>query len=220
MPVRGERSSFKLSIDSLNKTCTDHKKAEILVKVDADSDISYYSNILRTSKIPSKILIYDRLGGYGDIYLFLNDLCKIASGEHFWQFNDDNVVYSGDWLGAINKCKNIWADNIYVCYFSYAKNSVNLNARRFQTKCCSIMSRKFYECMGHCMCHYAYCCDRLINLVCGRIKRRTVMSDVILLNTGTNRIGGKVIGTKENMRIPTVSIEQIISNFNLHMEKS
>lgn len=168
-PTRTENwDAINDTMKGISDTCSDKQKIEILIKIDSDINHYKYIKILESYKFQYKILSYPRYGAYNDVHLFDFDLAKISRGKCLWLIGDD-VSIQGDWLGAIQKSRNKFNDNIYTMYFQELRG----RGRRLGAKCIGnafpILSREFYKCLGY-ICTNR-CADRFIRLVSGLLDR-------------------------------------------------
>ena len=148
-PVRNNVVWFSKSIDSFVTTTTNKEDIEVLLKIDSDEDYSPYIKILRESGFSHKILIYDRMSGFGDIQIFQSDLCKISVGDFIFICGDDLIMYTNDWISKLKLAYNLFDDRIMVCSFSKIKiNKYGTKKYRLTNKV-PVVSRKWFECCGY-----------------------------------------------------------------------
>lgn len=134
------KSSFALSIANLTETCSDKSKVEILVKIDIQSDIEYYEDILKKYHFKHEV-IYSPVTGYLNIGDFHNDLALRSKGEIIWMLTDDFFVKHGDWVAALHETRNVYPDNIYAVY-------VPFHAPKWFSLA-PALSREWVQCLGY-----------------------------------------------------------------------
>ena len=164
MHSRGRPNLFMKSIASLVKTCSNIDEVEIIMKLDSDdATIPEYLDILNKCPFSYKILVYDRMEAYWSLYIFQNDLSRIANGDVLWLFNEDNQIVSGDWLHAFRESRNVFPDNIYVCH-------VPGNTSKKSGKCVSpAYTREWFQVMDMVSPHVFS--DRFLSVVAGQLGR-------------------------------------------------
>lgn len=115
LPAHNELG-FQKMIDSLAVLCTDFSAAEILVKIDSENSVDSYVKYLMGCPFRFKTLVFPRYHAYWDQHLYVNNLCRIASGKVFWSLGDDMVLKSGDWVKSLMSAEGRHSDNIYAMH--------------------------------------------------------------------------------------------------------
>ncbi len=163
MHSRGRPDIFRTSITSLINTCSNPSEVEVVMKLDSDdSTIPEYMSVLNEGPFSYKILVYDRMEAYWSLYIFQNDLSRIANGDIHWLFNEDNQILGGDWLSAFRESRNVFPDNVYVCNVPGNNSKVG--------KCVSpAYTREWFQVTGIVSPHVYS--DRFLSSVAGAIGR-------------------------------------------------
>lgn len=106
---------FKKTVKQLADTCSDPEVVELLVKVDTeDNALQAYQEILLASPFDHKLLCFPRLNGYWSMYIFVNELGKMARGDIRWHFADEVTIKSPNWVDILLNTRDIYSDNIYM----------------------------------------------------------------------------------------------------------
>ncbi len=134
----GDFEPFQESIRNLSSTCSDHKKVEILVKIDIPSDVSKYEKFLRIFPFAKTRVFCDERSGYNNLGLFVNELAAATDASLLFPFGDDTRVQHGDWVSEMLSTRGMFKDNIYAI-------------RTFDYKyiACPVMSREWFNVMGY-----------------------------------------------------------------------
>jgi hypothetical protein len=118
LPSRQRFDALVSTINSFLSLSNDPSQVEFLVKLDSD-DIE---TIAKVHQLPgkTKTLISERLRGYHDLHLFVNDLCKLAVGDWVLLFNDDARMTTRNWDVALQEvdpfvCNPEFAGSDSVC---------------------------------------------------------------------------------------------------------
>ena len=143
------RERTKELIDTINSFITlseNPSNVEFLVKLDTD-DKSMINNI---NLFPgeTKVLVADRKQGYHDLHLFVNDLCKLATGDWILLMNDDAQMTTKNWdieLKNINPYdyNSSFKGNDKVCLINPG------SPEREKTEVFPIIRREGYEKLKH-----------------------------------------------------------------------
>jgi hypothetical protein len=101
LPTRSRPKSFLKSIISLIDNADNfHNNVEILVAMDTDDFHKYTDvmNILINDYNCKNIKLYvcERLG-YRKLNIYINNLCKLATGDWLFLWNDDSYIVSKHW---------------------------------------------------------------------------------------------------------------------------
>lgn len=101
LPTRSRPKSFLKSIISLIDNADNfHNNVEILVAMDTDDFHKYTDvmNILINDYNCKNIKLYvcERLG-YGKLNIYINNLCKLSTGNWLFLWNDDSYIVSKHW---------------------------------------------------------------------------------------------------------------------------
>jgi len=108
------RERADLCINSLKITfnkLTDKNCAEILLAVDDDDEKNYTKIIdfLNNENISFQYKIFKRQG-YENLHIYINELCKMATGTHLWLWNDDCFIETNKWDIKLKKHLDINKD--------------------------------------------------------------------------------------------------------------
>lgn len=94
------RKRLPYAIKTLTATfnsCSDPSKLEILLGIDEDDTESLQLiPFLKGYNVSYKILVTKRYG-YHNLHLYVNDLCKLASKDYVWLWNDDIEIKEANW---------------------------------------------------------------------------------------------------------------------------
>lgn len=166
------KESFAKCIERLSQTCSNNKKTEILVKIDVESDIQFYQDVLASSFKHQKV-IYTPITGYMNIGDFHNDLCAQSSGNIIWVMTDDFFVAHGDWFSLITNTRDIYSDNIYSIYIDFG------NGKTFSLA--PAVSREWFQCLGYIT--YGWQADYWIAMIARGLNRYIqIPKDQLLMN--------------------------------------
>jgi hypothetical protein len=127
-------SSMNLLIDNAVKP----EELEFLIKFDTD-DIKSIAEFLSNDIckiIDYKVLITDRKGGYADLYIDINDLCRMATGEFLMLYNDDAFMTTPRWDDHVRK-----HSGKFCVLWPHSGNRIH--------NCFPIVHRKYFEILGH-----------------------------------------------------------------------
>lgn len=104
IPSRGRLGLLIKAINSLTNKCLDLSRIEILVRLDND-DVKSISNLgkLPFDKVDITLIIGNRLGGYSDLHIYVNEMCAISKGEFLFLFNDDSTIKTKNWDAVVSK---------------------------------------------------------------------------------------------------------------------
>lgn len=144
LPSTNGSHRLEKSIASFVSTCSNLAGIEIIIKIDPQDDAKDYMDVLKATGVKWKIIQYDKLGGYNDVHLFHYDMAKISTGQLIWTLGDDLSVV-GDWYYYASLSRNIFKDNIYVCYFQEQRK---INRAKFGASF-PLISREMYKKMGY-----------------------------------------------------------------------
>lgn len=198
MHSRGRPNLFMKSIASLVKTCSNIDEVEIVMKLDSDDATApEYLDILNKCPFSYKILVYDRMEAYWSLYIFQNDLSRIANGDVLWLFNEDNQIVSGDWLHAFRESRNVFPDNIYVCH-------VPGHASKKAGKCVSpAYTREWFQVTGMVSPHVFS--DRFLSVIAGQLGRflyTPLIGSIQFMHEEENKIPRpKLSSTKQSLML-------------------
>ncbi len=139
LPSRGRFTALKNCIDDLIDKSHSTDNFEILIRIDNDdTETIQRLHDLPYNKVSIFIIIGDRLGGYADLHVYINELCAISKGRFLFLYNDDSKISTQNWDTIISKEDEI------VCLDPLididGKNKYGLFP---------IMHRKIYETLGY-----------------------------------------------------------------------
>lgn len=124
IPSRGRPELLRESIDSLGVG-----DFEILVYVDRDDP--YLTEYMQ---VPTTYTLVGKRHGYEGLQHYINDLCKIATGDWLFLWNDDAIMNTPIWWKKVHQ-----PDRPEVINFD--SNLIN--------NLFPLVSRQMYEAMGH-----------------------------------------------------------------------
>jgi len=124
IPSRGRPELLRESIDSLGVG-----DFEILVYVDRDDP--YLTEYMQ---VPTTYTLVGKRHGYEGLQHYINDLCKIATGDWLFLWNDDAIMNTIGWWQKVHQ-----PDRPEVINFD--SNLIN--------NLFPLVSRQMYEAMGH-----------------------------------------------------------------------
>lgn len=115
---------FKACIKQLAKTCSNPENVEVLIKIDTErTELQQFQDTLAGSPFSHQILCSPKLNEYWSLYLFLNQLSKLARGDVFWYIADEMNLKSHNWYETLISTRNVYQDNIYL--FSPRGNKIH-----------------------------------------------------------------------------------------------
>ena len=138
IPTRERTELLIRSITLLINNAVAPQEFEYLIKFDSD-DIESMTEFLSNDicdRIDCKVLITDRKGGYADLYIDINDLCRIATGEFLMLYNDDAFMTTQNWDEHVRK----YSGRLCVLW-PHSGNRIH--------NCFPIVHRKYFEILGH-----------------------------------------------------------------------
>lgn len=140
IPTRKRVNCLNLSLESLQRTCTDIDSFEVIIITDND-DVE--TNEFLKSKIhnftfKTKVRSLDRLG-YNYLNEYYNLAAEISEGEWIWVWNDDTKMISEGWDTIIKKY-----DNEFLILNPFNTRKVDEEYIKTHTLF-PIISKKFYQ---------------------------------------------------------------------------
>ncbi len=97
IPTRGRPLDLCESIDSIYSLAMDKNHLEFILKID-DDDTETIRVAERLEKIlPLKKIVSPRGNGFHDMHHWVNDMCRLATGDWLFLFNDDARMLTQDW---------------------------------------------------------------------------------------------------------------------------
>ena len=98
IPSRGRYLRLCQAVQSIKDTAADFADVEVLVRADDDDaeTIAVCDELLDADLIDHAI-VGSRLGGYGSLYTFYDELAQHARGRWIWIMNDDAKVTGHGW---------------------------------------------------------------------------------------------------------------------------
>jgi len=112
---------------------------EILVRIDRDDPETYKRICEFPKEWNMKFVIGDRYRGYKDLYLMYDELCKIATGEFFWLYNDDVDIQNAGWDNFLQQYKNK-----VIIIHPFQERATHADGSELP-----IFHRKVYDIIGH-----------------------------------------------------------------------
>jgi hypothetical protein len=108
LPSRGRFDALKNCInDLIDKSC-DSSNFEVLIRIDNDdTETMQRIDELPYDKVDISVITGDRLGGYADLHVYVNELCAISRGRFLFLYNDDSKITTQNWDMVISKENNI-----------------------------------------------------------------------------------------------------------------
>jgi len=97
IPTRQRTKQLISSVMSLMNRAQIPEEIEILLKFDNDDHQSVQEFLSSYFVQNCKVVVSPQGKGYADLHHGVNDLCKIASGEFLFLFNDDADMRTGEW---------------------------------------------------------------------------------------------------------------------------
>ena len=112
------KDSFDSIVNTIDKD--KHKYIEFLARFDDDDNESLNNFVKYTTKkfpeVSVKCIIGKRYG-YINQHKYINELCRIASGDLLWLWNDDVIIDTDDWYDTLYEQTNAGKDfKLWVCY--------------------------------------------------------------------------------------------------------
>jgi len=97
LPTRKRLPYAIRTLTSTFNSCSDPSNLEILLGIDEDDTESLQLiPFLKGYDVSYKILVTKRYG-YHNLHLYVNDLCKLASKDYVWLWNDDIYIKQDNW---------------------------------------------------------------------------------------------------------------------------
>jgi len=147
-PSRGRIDLIKKTIDSVYNNAKDPSRIEFLIRLDSDDTVAL-SRIseITNYKLDTFVIVGERFRGYGDLHIFVNEMCALSRGEFIFLFNDDSEIVSKDWEESLIKYRNQTV--ILNPFTTSSRTSPFLPNWQQHLNTFPIISRNIYETMGH-----------------------------------------------------------------------
>lgn len=135
LPSRGRPNDLEEAVDSLYSNARNRDDVEVLVRLDSD-DPTLREYLASPLKDVTSYFVNERGRGYPDMHLYVNQLSAFARGEWLFLFNDDARMRSPEWDRLILGAE--WPE---ICVLRPNQTDAG--------NLFPIVSRKFYETLGH-----------------------------------------------------------------------
>lgn len=135
------KPAFVKTIECLKNTCSNIDVVEILTKIDMESDIPFYEDILQKSGFDYKILC-SPVSGYTNIGVFHNEMAAVSQGDLVFIFGDDLFVQYGDWIKELENTRTLFRDNIYAVTLSCGESP------KWFSLCVGV-TKEWLQCLGY-----------------------------------------------------------------------
>jgi len=148
-PTRGRLEKLKRTLESIDDTCSDLSKVQVVIAVDKDERDLY---AIETNP-PLEVLVCERQDRFSS---YFNKLLPLVKGDAVWVWSDENVMSTKNWDRVIEKAvrkskfKDVWFAapcTFYVKKDGRIAGSLNPVTRKMFT-CFPVISRKACEALG------------------------------------------------------------------------
>lgn len=140
VPTRGRVPYLKRSLESLAENIDQKTRAEIIVRCD-DDDVETKRFLESNSNLWSMMVHGPRGGGYADLHLMYDDMCRMSRGQFLFMWNDDAMMQTKGW--DLEIAKHVSNDD-----FPLYLDTKVYNGAEFQHYVLPIVHRSYWQILG------------------------------------------------------------------------